>query len=173
MASDGKWYPPELWTGPPTTGPAFPQSAPTFPLGPSPVASDPVPPNAFPGQPNPYAGQPAGYPTQPPPYVPYPYGAPSPKRNNGLAIASLVCSCAGFLPFIPAVLGIVFGFVARSQIRNSRGTQGGDGLALAGIIVGFGWIALYIVLIAVSAATTNNTSGVIGLASTFWTPGLN
>jgi hypothetical protein len=84
------------------------------------------------------------------------------KRNNGLAVASLVCSCAGFVLFVPAVLGIIFGFVARSQIRRSGGTQGGDGLAIAGIIVGFAWIALIVILGAVNAS--NNTTGVVDLA---------
>jgi hypothetical protein len=85
------------------------------------------------------------------------------KRNNGLAVASLVCSCAGFVLFVPAVLGIIFGFVARSQIRRSGGTQGGDGLAIAGIIVGFAWIALIVILDAVNASS-NNTTGVVDLA---------
>lgn len=149
LASDGKWYPPELWTGPPLTGSAFPQSVPS----------------AYPGQAGatpsstgaPYGGQ---VPSQG--YIPYaPYGVPV-KRNNGLAVASLVCSCAGFVLFIPAVLGIIFGFVARSQIRRSGGTQSGDGLAIAGIIVGFAWIALLVILGAVNASN-NNTSGVVDL----------
>jgi hypothetical protein len=82
-----------------------------------------------------------------------------PRRNNGLAVASLVCSCAGVVPFffgLPCVLGIVFGFVARSQIRRSGGAQGGEGLALAGIIVGFGLLAIFLVLVIVIAAVANN-----------------
>lgn len=149
LASDGKWYPPELWTGPPLTGPAFPQSAP----------------GVYPGQAGapPSTGAPYGGQIPPQGYIPYaPYGVQV-KRNNGLAVASLVCSCAGFVLFVPAVLGIIFGFVARSQIRRSGGTQGGDGLAIAGIIVGFAWIALIVILTAVNASN-NNASGVVGLA---------
>jgi Domain of unknown function (DUF4190) len=148
LASDGKWYPPELWTGPPVSGPAFPQSAPS----------------AFPGQAGAApAGAPYGSQIPSQSYNPYaPYGVPV-KKTNGLAIASLVCSCVGFVFFLPAVLGIIFGFVARSQIRRSGGTQGGDGLAIAGIIVGFGWIAL-LVIVAVVDASNTNTSGVVGLA---------
>jgi uncharacterized membrane protein len=73
----------------------------------------------------------------------------------------LVCGCAGFLYVIPAVLGIIFGFVARSQIKNSKGAQKGEGMALAGIIVGFVWIALLVVLIIVLAATRNNNTDVV------------
>jgi hypothetical protein len=93
------------------------------------------------------------------------------KRNNGLAVASLVCSCAGFVVLIPAVLGIIFGFIARSQIRRSGGTQGGDGLATAGIIVGFAWIAFFVILGAVNAGH-NNTTGVVGFAPLFSLSGI-
>jgi ABC-type spermidine/putrescine transport system permease subunit I len=59
------------------------------------------------------------------------------SRDNGLAIASLVCSIVSIAFFaLPAVLGVIFGFVARSQIRQSSGAQTGAGMASAGIIVG-------------------------------------
>jgi hypothetical protein len=158
LASDGKWYPPELWTGPPLSGPASAQGAPS----------------AYPGQGGtpPATGAPYGGQFPSAGYAPYPsYGAPVVKRTNGLAIASLVCACAGFLLTFPALLGVVFGFVARSQIRRSGGTQGGDGLALAGIIVGFAWIALLVILVIVDAAN-NHTNGVVG-TTVFALPGLS
>ena len=159
LASDGKWYPPELWTGPPTTGPAFPQGAPS----------------AYPGQAGAVpmsTGAPSGAQIPPPGYGQYaPYGGPPVRQNNGLAIASLVCSCAGFLFLLPAIVGVILGFVARSQIRQSRGMQSGDGLAVAGILVGFAWIGLVVIVAIVSAATTNNTSGVVGLAAITGLPG--
>ena len=65
-----------------------------------------------------------------------------------------------FLPIIP---GIVLGFVARSQIRQSRGAQRGDGLAIAGIIIGFGWVVLFALGIAINAAN-NSSSGVVAAA---------
>jgi hypothetical protein len=71
--------------------------------------------------------------------------------------------------FVPAVLGIIFGFVARSQIRHSGGTQGGDGLAIAGIIVGFAWIVLIVILGAINASN-QSTSGVVDLATHFTLP---
>jgi hypothetical protein len=66
-------------------------------------------------------------------------------RINGLAMASLACGLAQFafgpLATIPA---IVFGHVARQQIKRS-GEQGA-GLALAGLILGWA-VMLSIVLI--------------------------
>jgi len=46
---------------------------------------------------------------------------------------------------VPAVVGVVLGFVARSQINNSRGAQKGLGLAIAGIVVGVIVVAIYVV----------------------------
>jgi hypothetical protein len=64
-----------------------------------------------------------------------------------MAIASLVCSLGGIILGLPAIVGVILGFVARGQIRRSGGTRSGSGLALAGIIVGFVDIALAAVLI--------------------------
>ena len=151
LASDGKWYPPELWTGPPQAGPSFPQGAPSAYVGQA-------------GGPPESAGGTFAGPSPSQGYVPYAlYGSPSVKRQNGLAIASLVCACAGFLFLIPAVLGLIFGFIARSQIRQSGGIQTGDGLALAGIIVGFAWIGLFILVFVVGAANNHSSGVVLGL----------
>ncbi len=166
LASDGKWYPPELWTGPPSAGPWAPQSTPPANPGQAPTyggtwAGTPAQPTAGPPA---YPSTPGGAGAYPPSGYgqPLPYGTPAVrKRNNRLAIASLVCSCAGILFLgVPGILGIIFGFVARSQIRKSNGTQGGDGLALAGIIVGFAWIAI-LILIFIVAATDSNNNGVV------------
>ena len=181
LASDGKWYPPELWTGPPNTSP--PATPASSALEPTYGATGPTPP----GQPG--FGQPGygvpGYSAGVPSanagygqYAPYGQGAPSApsvqQKTNGLAVASLICGCAGLF-FLPAILGIVFGFVARSQINRSNGQQKGNGLAIAGIIVGFGWLALVVLGIALGAGNHNTNSvivpavllGPLGLGSPF------
>jgi len=79
------------------------------------------------------------------------------QATNGLAIASLILSLVGLF-FIGSILGIIFGFVARSQIRQSNGSQKGDGLALAGIIIGFATLALTLIVIIVIASQANNCS---------------
>ena len=100
--------------------------------------------------------------------APYGAAAAAPLKTNGMAVASLVLSCVGIIPFlfgIPCVLGIIFGFVSRSQIRNSNGTQGGSGLALAGIIVGFSLIAIAVIGIIVAVAIGNSCTTVNGYTS--------
>jgi hypothetical protein len=151
LASDGKWYPPEAWTGPPPQTGQAPYTAAGYPPGYQSVERSAGYPTGHPD-----AGYPPqGYPSYPSAVYP-PQGASwnAPPQTNGLAIASLICACAGIIPFlfgIPLVLGIVFGFVARSQIRNARGAQGGAGLALAGIIVGFSIVGLFILVVVLVA----------------------
>jgi hypothetical protein len=48
---------------------------------------------------------------------------------------------------IGAVLALIFGYRARSQIKKSAGTQTGSGLATAGIILGWIGITLPVVIL--------------------------
>lgn len=90
-------------------------------------------------------------PYQPPPQPGYPaaYGRPT----NGKAQASLwtgigliVTSCCGLglLGVIPVLLGVR----ARREIRLSGGAQGGEGMAMAGIVTGAIAIVLSVVALA-------------------------
>ncbi len=83
----------------------------------------------------------------PPPPVPYPYPAPVVARHtNGFAIASLVCSLATFVACgIGSILGIVFGHIARSQIKRTG--EDGAGMALAGLIIGYVCLGLAVAVI--------------------------
>jgi type II secretory pathway pseudopilin PulG len=66
-------------------------------------------------------------------------------RTDGKAIASLVCGilsialCLSFLTGIPA---IILGHMSRSSIQKSMGQLKGQGMALAGLIMGYVSIAL-------------------------------
>ena len=73
--------------------------------------------------------------------------------TNGLAIAALLMGIFGFFCFITAILALVFGYIARSQIRRTGGLQPGRGMATAGIVLGWIWIALTVVWIIAAAAT--------------------
>ncbi len=64
------------------------------------------------------------------------------RPTNGMAIAALVCSLAGIFTLISAPVGAVLGHIARKQIATT-GEQG-DGMALAGIIVGWVVTGLYV-----------------------------
>ena len=51
------------------------------------------------------------------------------------------------------MLGIVFGFISKRQIREAGGVQQGNGMATAGIVTGIVWSALWLVYIIVVIAS--------------------
>lgn len=173
--------PPDFPAGPGPTGP--PPSYPAGDLapggasyGPPPTGTPPYGDPAFP-YPADAGGWPNGY-DQPPPYgyggglPPYGYDPGGPaygydpggpaygyvavRKTNGLAVASFVCSFFFWLYGVGAILAVVFGFIARSQIKKSEGRQGGAGLALAGIIIGFAGLVIGVALIIVIAAVVHH-----------------
>jgi hypothetical protein len=71
-------------------------------------------------------------------------------KTSGWAVASLVLGILSFLclPFIAAIVAIVFGAIARSGIKRSGSGTGGSGLATAGIILGVINLAILLVFAA-------------------------
>jgi hypothetical protein len=65
-----------------------------------------------------------------------------------MAIASLVLG-ALWLYWLGSILALIFGYIGKSQIDKSEGTQDGRGLAIAGIVLG--WIGVAILAIFIIA----------------------
>ncbi len=60
-----------------------------------------------------------------------------PPRTNSNAIVALVLGIAGLTVCQPlGIVAIFLGRSARKEIAESNGTQGGDGMALAGFVLG-------------------------------------
>jgi uncharacterized membrane protein len=82
-----------------------------------------------------------------PPAAPVYQPAPAGAKTNTLAIVGFI------LAFVVTVAGIVVSFIALGQIKKTG--EGGHGLALAGVILGFVfsafWIIYFIVIIAALA----------------------
>ncbi|HWQ14936.1 MAG TPA: DUF4190 domain-containing protein [Roseiflexaceae bacterium] len=102
---------------------------------------DPAPPLAMPppeGQAGPYA-----------PYPPQGYYAPPQPANSTAAIVSLVFGILAWtvLPFIGALVAVIAGHMARNEIRRSGGQLSGDGLAVAGMIMGYAQIVLGVLVV--------------------------
>lgn len=71
-------------------------------------------------------------------------------RTSTLAVVSLVFGilCWVALPFVGAIVAVICGHAARREIRNAApGTVQGDGLGLAGLILGWVQIAFFILVI--------------------------
>jgi hypothetical protein len=100
----------------------------------------------------------------PPPAQPFPQqpaqsyghglGQPTGPKNEPLAVASLIAGivgipllCCWILGFPISIAALVTGFLARRRISESNGALTGDGMALAGLILGAVGVVLSIVLI--------------------------
>jgi hypothetical protein len=103
------------------------------------------------GQPYPGGGyQHPSYPQPPYPQPPY-YAGPVRAGVNGLAIASMVLGIV-WIYWLGSVLALIFGYVARNQIR--RQNQSGDGMAIAGIVLG--WVGLGMLLLVIFLGVLGN-----------------
>jgi len=75
---------------------------------------------------------------------------PPPRpQTPGIAIASLVLGILGFICFGPlgSIPAIICGHIAKTRIKTSGGALTGDGLALAGLIMGYVGLGLFILII--------------------------
>jgi hypothetical protein len=129
----------------------------------SPITNQPHPPPI-----NPPSIGGAGYPVQP-----YSSSTDLPRSGpptNQLAVTGMVlgissfvlsCCCSQFpflgliallISFLTPIAGLICSIIARSQIRKSNGTQGGEGIAMAGIIISSVYLLLIIAIIALVVA---------------------
>jgi hypothetical protein len=88
------------------------------------------------------------------------------RKTNGLAIASMVLGIASIIPplAICSIPAIIMGAIALNQIKKDPSLDG-RGMALAGVIIGSIFLALWILAIigiSILAATSTTTS------SDFW-----
>ena len=77
-----------------------------------------------------------------------------------MAVASLILGIVT-LCGIGSVLAVIFGYVGKGQIDRSGGAQGGRGLAVAGIVlgwVGVGFLVLTIVAAIIGAINDSGSS---------------
>ena len=97
---------------------------------------------------------PAGYPAHPPPATP---------KTSGKAIASLVLGLV-WVYGITSILAIIFGALAKKDIRESNGWVTGGGMATAGLVLGIIGIVGMIVfivffIVALNAGEFDTTDG--------------
>lgn len=97
------------------------------------------------------------------------YSPPPPvyRHDSGLAITSLVAGILGWtvVPTIGAIVAIITGHLAKSEIRKSNGSLGGDGMAQAGLILGYAHLAVFLCVCLLVASIW-----ALGLGAYFLTP---
>jgi hypothetical protein len=75
-------------------------------------------------------------------------------RTSGTAIASLIFGVLAWvtLPLLGAILAVILGHIARGEIRRAPpGSIDGDGMAVAGLVLGYVHLALAALVIALIA----------------------
>jgi hypothetical protein len=107
-----------------------------------------------------------------PPAIPKPLPPPPPRtvyrstdiQTSGMAIASLLMGIAGWtlLPLLGSILAIVFGHAARREIRQRPDQVTGEGLAIAGLVLGWLMVGISLVGLCFIAFTLCSTLGIIG-----------
>jgi hypothetical protein len=82
----------------------------------------------------------------------YPPVQPMAPRTSTNAIISLIGSIAGIslLPILGSIVGIICGHMAKSEIKRSAGMVTGNGLATAGLIIGYLTIALGLCILCIA-----------------------
>jgi hypothetical protein len=158
-----RWGPPPgvLGTPPAYPPPAYPPTAyapPAYPASGYPPPAAYSGPTALPGMVPAYpapaypavgdvpGGYPPGYQTPIYPAAPMypPYSSPAVRGTNALAIVSLVM----FFVFWPAA--VICGHIALSQIRRTG--EGGRGLAVAALVLSYGFLAFIVLAIGLLVA---------------------
>ena len=71
----------------------------------------------------------------------------TPKQTSSLAIVSLISGILGWtlLPWLGSIAAVITGHMARAEIARNPDTLEGDGLAVGGLVLGWGMIVLTIV----------------------------
>ena len=93
--------------------------------------------------------------TSPPPIVAPAVAASSPAHISGKAIASLACGIFIFA-FPLSILAVIFGHLSLSEIRKSAGRLSGEGLAIAGLVLGDTGLAVVPFILIIAAIAIPN-----------------
>lgn len=69
------------------------------------------------------------------------------RQTSTLAVISLIAGILGWsaMPFLGSIAAIITGHMARAEIRREPERLEGDGMAIAGLILGWLAVALWVV----------------------------
>ena len=88
--------------------------------------------------------------------VPPPNAAPVNPKTSGKAIASLVLGIFPVIPLIGSIVAVVLGHISLSEIHRSAGRLKGEGLAMAGLILGYIGVAILPIILIIAAIAIPN-----------------
>src|SRR3970040_29536 len=85
---------------------------------------------------------------------PAPQTTPGTKTNT-MALVSLIAGILGLtlFPFLGSIAAVITGNIGRKEIAASAGAETGDGMAMAGVVMGWIGIGLGVVAICIICLT--------------------
>ncbi len=88
------------------------------------------------------------------------------RQTSTLAVVSLVFGILGWtlLPFLGSLVAVVCGHMARGEIRRAQGGLEGDGIAVAGLVLGYIVIGLSLLAVLAVILFFGGLAALIGLA---------
>ena len=68
----------------------------------------------------------------------------TPAPTSSLSLTSMIMGIVGWvlLPIVGGIIAVITGHMAKKEIRESNGLLGGDGMATAGLVLGYSNLAL-------------------------------
>lgn len=89
------------------------------------------------------------------------------RQTSTYAVISLVAGILGWslLPFLGSIGAIIFGHLARAEIRREPQRLDGDGLAIAGLILGWLNVVLVIGGILIAVLFLGGLAGLLALSN--------
>ena len=76
---------------------------------------------------------------------------PTQPKDSTLALLSMIFGIAAYviLPFIGAIAAVILGHMGKSEIKKSAGMLKGNGMATAGLILGYVQLGVFVLSICV------------------------
>lgn len=89
------------------------------------------------------------------------------QRDNQMALISVIAGIGSWImfPVLGAIIAIVCGHIARKEIRESAGTQGGDGMAVLGLVLGYSHLVISCLVLALVLLIFAGAFTAIGLSA--------
>ena len=89
------------------------------------------------------------------------------RQTSTTAIVSLVSGLLGWtvLPLIGSLVAIVTGHIARAEIRRNPQALEGDGLAVAGLVLGYAMVAIAVASVIALILFLGGVAALFALAS--------
>lgn len=89
------------------------------------------------------------------------------KQTSSAAIISLIAGILGWtlVPWLGSIVAVITGHMARAEIRRNSDTLEGDGMAIAGLVLGWSMLVLSILAVLALVLFFGGVAAVLAFAA--------